>query len=257
MIREVIYSIFKKIMTISYRYRCSVCHSKIKKYIPLPLSFKENSEKHGYKYFGQNEHLNVNSYSCPNCKSSDRDRLYAAYFSNYLKVEFDSKKEMLHVAPSWGLNNIYLKKYYKLTTVDLLMPDVDYNLNIEDLKIFNDNTFDFIICSHVIEHVNYPQLALKELFRILKSKGEAILMVPINPYIKETIENPEHITKEDRLKHYGQEDHLRLYSKNGFMNEINNAGFQLKMIDKSDLGVNQFRRLGLKSSSVLYIGVKP
>ncbi len=240
----------------SNKYKCSVCNNFINRYKPLPANYKIDSEKAGYKYFGQNEHLNVDQYSCPSCLANDRDRLYAAYFSNILKVNKGSKNSLLHVAPSKSLNDNFLIDFFQVTTVDLMMPNVDINLDIENMSDFEDNKFDFIICSHVLEHVKNPDKALKELYRILRPNGKAILMVPVNPNIIDTLEDPLHVTKEQRLQNYGQEDHLRLFAKNDFMNRIKGAGFKLITKDISDFGKKRFKSLGLRDSSVLYIGEK-
>lgn len=43
---------------------------------------------------------------------------------------------------------------------------------------FKDNTFDVIICSHVLEHVEEDHLAIKEIWRILRKNGALILLTP-------------------------------------------------------------------------------
>ncbi len=248
--------IINKIVSYTYKYKCSVCGFRIKRYIPLPSIYKENSQKYGFQYFGQNEHLNIEKYSCPNCGCTDRDRLYASYFSHFLNISKNSSQKLLHVAPAWSLNNLFLMKYFKVITTDLMMPGVDFILDVEKMDSFQDKSFDFIICSHVLEHVNNPDAALKELYRVLKPNGKAILMAPINLNIKTTIEDSNHKTKEERIKYYGQDDHLRLFAKNDFIERIENAGFSLNMIDKSAFGKKEFKILGLRNSSVLYIGKK-
>jgi len=47
----------------------------------------------------------------------------------------------------------------------------------EDI-LFTDNMFDFIICSHVIEHVFYPQKIVEEIQRTLKKDKKGIIMCP-------------------------------------------------------------------------------
>jgi hypothetical protein len=237
-------------------YYCPICERKIKRFVPLPNSFKENALKYEYKYFGQNEHLNIEQYSCPNCNSSDRDRLYATYIKMFVPTSPTMKKSLLHVAPSWKLNDLFLKKYFEITTTDLMMEGVDYLMNVENMYHFNDNSFDCFICSHVLEHVNYPDQALKELYRILKPGGFGIIMAPIIPGLDQTLENPEHLTKAERMKHYGQEDHLRLFSRQDFIKRIELANFKLRQFGISDFGENSFKKLCLKKSSILYIGVK-
>jgi SAM-dependent methyltransferase len=42
----------------------------------------------------------------------------------------------------------------------------------------SDNSFDFIICTQVLEHVPYPSAVLKELYRVLKPMGKLFVTVP-------------------------------------------------------------------------------
>ncbi|WP_353777939.1 methyltransferase domain-containing protein [Winogradskyella sp. 3972H.M.0a.05] len=232
---------------------CPVCDNKLKYFLPLPDEYRDNAERNGYPYFGQNEHLNVKEYSCPNCRASDRDRLYAAYLKNFY-TPTEKNTRLLHIAPSWPLEKHYLSKSFTTTTTDLEMPDVDIHANIEDMNCFEDNEFGFFICSHVLEHVNSPDKALSELKRILKVGGEGIIMVPIIPTLEHTVEDPSHKTDEERLKHYGQADHLRLFAKSDFTTRITNAGFDLNQLDASNtFGLELFEKLGIRESSVLYL----
>ena len=43
---------------------------------------------------------------------------------------------------------------------------------------FKDKEFDFVIASHVIEHVENPDHALLEFKRIIKNKGKIFLFIP-------------------------------------------------------------------------------
>lgn len=59
------------------------------------------------------------------------------------------------------------------------------NSNIKDLSIissgktgYNDDFFDKIISSHVIEHINNLQESIKEIERILKPNGICVLIYP-------------------------------------------------------------------------------
>lgn len=236
-------------------YYCSVCKNNLNTFLPLPDFYKINADTHGYQYYGKNEHINVETYSCPMCGSADRDRLYASFFNKFV-MPTNSKKSVLHVAPAWSLNDLYLKKHFNVTTTDLMMEGVDYKLDIEDMGAFKDDSFDYFICSHVLEHVANPEKALQELYRILKPKGWGIIMAPIMPSLLETLEDENHTSEADRIKHYGQADHLRLFSKKDFTSRIENTGFKLKQYGIDDFGEEIFRKLGLKSTSILYIGRK-
>ena len=236
-------------------FHCSVCNSNLRSYVPLPDIYRQNAEKYGFQYFGQNEHLNIKQYSCPFCGSSDRDRFYAAFFKRF-ELTAETDKRLLHIAPAWKLNNLFLNNHFKVVTTDLMMPDVDYQLNIENMDAFTDNSFDYFICSHVLEHVDNPDVALAELYRILKPGGKGIIMAPVNPNIQTTIEDSTKISKAERIKYFGQEDHLRLFATGDFIERIIKARFNLQMLGKDDFGSESFHKLGLRDSSILYIGNK-
>jgi len=245
----------KKIKFYGNKHYCPVCKTSLRTFLPMDKSILIDLKKVGYKYAGLNEHLNPEKYNCPICNTTDRDRLYAYYINNcYAKTNEDN--QVLDIAPT-RLNYLLRNKAnFEVITVDLEKEGVDYNINIEEMDCFENQKFDFIVCSHILEHVNYPDKALKEMYRVLKDGGEAILMVPINNVLEETLEDPSHKSPEERLKNYGQEDHVRLFAKKDFFNRIEQAGFKLKKFDIDFFGKDVFDKLGLKDTSVLYVGVK-
>jgi len=131
----------------------------------------------------------------------------------------------------------------------------DTKIDITDIK-FENNFFDFIICNHVLEHVKDDKKAIRELFRVLKTNGEAILQVPISKYSKETLEDSSIITLEEREKIFGQKDHVRIYGKD-YQKRLENAGFVVNLYDiKKDLNIRNTEKYGLNKEEILYIGKK-
>ena len=49
--------------------------------------------------------------------------------------------------------------------------------DIHDLP-FAEGSFDFVYCSHVLEHSIAPMIALKEIHRVLKSGGDGLFWMP-------------------------------------------------------------------------------
>jgi ubiquinone/menaquinone biosynthesis C-methylase UbiE len=78
---------------------------------------------------------------------------------------------------------------------------------------FEDNFFDFIICNHVLEHIPDDGLAMRELRRVLKAEGWAILQVPIDYQLATTYEDISINTPEVRSKAFGRYDHVRWYGR--------------------------------------------
>ena len=65
--------------------------------------------------------------------------------------------------------------------------DADYDIDILDIRQ-PDDSWDFIICHRIIEHVPDDHRAMRELFRVLKPGGRLIMSVPIGFDQSKTIE---------------------------------------------------------------------
>jgi SAM-dependent methyltransferase len=57
---------------------------------------------------------------------------------------------------------------------------------------FKEESFDGVVCSHVLEHVPDDSILIKELHRVLRPGGIAVILVPIN---EENIDVPTHVRK--------------------------------------------------------------
>lgn len=230
---------------------CPLCKNTTQDYSPLPNYYKENAEKNGFSYFGQCEMTAHNSYSCPQCWASDRERLYGYWLTKKLNNSKDFS--MIHFAPEKALSEWLQNNFsFNYATADLMMENVDYKIDMMNMPFKNDS-YDSFICSHILEHVEDDILAVSELYRILKPGGWGILMAPICTEIEYTLEDKNHKTEEERWKYYGQNDHLRLYSHKGYLDVISSAGFDVQQLDIDYFGEKVFNQLGLKKTSILYI----
>ena len=92
---------------------------------------------------------------------------------------------------------------------------------------FGDSSFDAIICSHVLEHVEDDRRAMRELFRVLRPGGWCLIFVPLAPERPTTFEDTTVVTQEQRLKAYGQVDHVRVYAMD-IADRLSAAGFVVR-----------------------------
>lgn len=114
---------------------------------------------------------------CPQCKGLVRHRLQYLVLKE-LFTNVDSSKRMLHVAPE-PFFIPFFKERLRHETTDLFKGDVDHpNVDLTDLP-FEDESFDFVYASHVLEHVVEDLTAILEVKRVLKPGGVAVLPVPI------------------------------------------------------------------------------
>ncbi len=177
--------------------------------------------------------LRANS-TCPNCKSIERHRLLLLFLKNKTNL-FDSsqRKKLLHIAPEKANEKIFRStKHIDYTAGDKFTEGYNaayakgtLNMDITNIDL-PDNSFDVIICSHVLEHVPDDRLAMRELFRVLRPNGFAILQVPLDSNRAETYEDWSITTPEARLKAFGQYDHVRWYGRD-YADRLREAGFEV------------------------------
>lgn len=193
-------------------YVCPLCNFKARNFMSAGLYVKRADSK------------------CPSCQSLERHRHLWLFLGEYLN---DNKvKTILHFAPENCLQNLLKKrtglKYY--TSDYDPNGKSDFHFDIQNINS-NDNAFDLIICSHVLEHIPDDRKAIKEIYRILSPGGIALLQVPIWPSeLHPTYENPLITDPRDRIINFGQFDHLRIYGLD-FKDRILEAGFNLEMLD--------------------------
>jgi len=154
--------------------------------------------------------LNHNS-NCPICDSRSRHRglstlLVRALENKELTLLFFAPEKILLSTLNADLANI------KVETTDYYSTDVDFpNEDIQNLT-FNDESFDYLLCNHVIEHVPNDDLAFSEVSRILKKDGKAIITIPGNYNLQYT-EEFEKTDSNGHFRHYGIEvvDKMKSY----------------------------------------------
>jgi SAM-dependent methyltransferase len=163
---------------------------------------------------------------CPGSLSLERHRLLWLYLNQ--KTDFFVKKQrMLHIAPEQCFIDLFRKQAnLDYTTADLFSPLADIKMDIHEIP-FDENVFDVVFCNHVMEHVEDDHQCMKEVYRILKPGGFAIMQVPSNYDRDVTYEDKSITDPKEREKHFGQDDHLREYGRDYGM-ILQKAGFKVK-----------------------------
>lgn len=237
--------------------QCMICGNNVFDYLPLPDHYMKNFKEHGFPHTqkGAFESINTDRFFCPACYSMDRERLYAWYLKNY--VLLDSTQRILDFAPSKSLSEWIRGNYSaQYVTADLFMDGVDVKTDIEDMQVFENDSFDFVICSHVLEHVPNDQKAMNEICRVLKNGASAIIMAPVLRGFDGIEEDPECDSVPERWRRFGQDDHIRMYSQKVLVERLQKAGFKVKKTLSSDIGESEISKYGLPDNIVLYVATK-
>lgn len=232
-------------------HKCIFCGNKVN-YVSIEGDLGRKLKEHRFPYkLSDFETLSYRNYKCPKCGSSDRDRLYRLYIDKYER--FTKKSQVLDFAPSRLIDEYLKSKKIQYRSADLLIDNVDDKVDITNMTIYEDNKFDFFICSHILEHVDDDSMALSELFRVLKPGGRGILMTPIIDKNGVQDEDPKIKSINERWRRFAQDDHVRLYQKDVFLKRVETAGFKVSQYDYKSLGLWSIIKNGITLKSKLYI----
>ncbi len=161
--------------------------------------------------------------------------------------------KVLHIAPEQtfykrfkALKNI---NYY---TADLESPLAEYHFDIHKIP-FDENTFDVIMCNHVLEHVKDEFQVVREFKRVLKKTGWAILQVPINSGFETTYEDWNITDPKEREIHFGQYDHVRWHGKD-YGDRLRESGLKVDELDfVNEFSAEEIERYRLSKNEILYV----
>lgn len=188
---------------------------------------------------------------CPGCGSLERHRLVWLFFA--LRTDlFTRPVRMLHFAPEQALE----VRLGALPNVDYLTADLDPTQAMVQMDITAidrpDDSFDVLFASHVLEHVPDDVGAMRELLRVLRPDGWAILEVPMHG--TNTVEDPSITDADERTRRFGQHDHVRMYGRDGeYERRLRRAGFHVEVIPLADqLGPAATRRFRLDTAEQIY-----
>ena len=186
----------------------------------------------------------------PGTLSLERHRQMWLYLQN--ETDFFIKNyKVLHIAPEQE----FLRKFKKMknldyTSADLFSPIVDVKADILDLP-FADESFDVVICNHVLEHIEDDRKAMSELYRVMKKGGWGILQVPMKNSLEKTYEDFTITDPKERQKHFGQYDHVRWYGMDYF-DRLKSVGFDAEANFYSQkFSEEDIKRFGLNKNEIL------
>ena len=198
---------------------------------------------------------------CPNCGSLERHRLHWHFMVNRTNL-LNSKKvlRILHVAPE----AVFYNKFNDNPLFDYVpcakfgdgytdeYPAKTINVDITDIR-FQENSFDVIYCSHVLEHVPNDLQAMKEFHRVLKPGGWAMLQVPLDKNRIKTYEDFSITDPKEREQAFGQYDHVRVYGMD-YIERLKLAGFQVNQINyTSEFNGNEIFSNGFQKDEDIFI----
>lgn len=160
---------------------------------------------------------------------------------------------LLHFAPEWTLRRrLAQTPGLRYVTADLTQPDVDVHLDITAMEL-GDDSFDAVICSHVLEHIPDDAAAMRELRRITAPGGWCLVMVPLDLSRARTYEDPSITEPAERHQAFWRSDHVRLYAPD-VAERLAQAGFSVETIaPRLEFGDDLCRQCGIGEAEYLWL----
>ena len=192
----------------------------------------------------------------PSTLSLERHRLLWLFLQQETDF-FKRPLRLLHFAPEQAFYSRFRKmKNLEYTTTDLNSPLADVKADICHLP-FEDNSFDVILCNHVLEHIPDDRKALSELYRVMKPGGWGVFQVPQKIDLEQTFEDPAITDPDERRRIFGQYDHVRVYGRDYF-DILRQAGFRVTAVDfTKEMDAAQIEKYRLARGELIPLVEKP
>lgn len=225
--------------------RCVICDSRVHRFLPYRDGTRSVPPSLAALHIIGSD---VENFECPVCNCHDRERHLLLYLRASTLLASMPGSRILHFAPEQHLQRSIRAagpREYVLADLFPSKPAV-VRMDLEEIP-FLASHFDFVLANHVLEHVADDAQALREIFRVLKPGGRAILQTPYADGLARTFEDPAIDSEETRLLAYGQEDHCRLYGRD-FSMRVEASGLRsaiaahealLPDVDPIEAGVNR------------------
>ncbi len=193
---------------------CPLCGRRYRKFMP-------------YGYVSPRENA-----LCPHCLSLERHRLMWLYLTRRTDIT-ERLPRTLHIAPEVcvmrHLKPLFVAEPQNYVTADLESPLAQLHFDVQQIPLA-DESFDMIICNHLLEHVEDDRKAMRELHRILRRGGMALLLSPVELTRERTFEDDTITDPAERTRIFGQYDHRRIYG-NDYVERLRESGFEADDID--------------------------
>jgi len=214
---------------------CPCCGSRFHEFAPFSVWKRKNSW-------------------CPKCQSLERDRLLWMYLENKTNI-YRQPVRFLHIAPERVFFNHFKKQsninYFPADKFPNAYPPGTRYIDVLNIEM-PDNIFDVVICNHVFQYIQDDKKAMKELFRVLKPGGWAILQVPINRKLSTTYEDFGITDPKEREKAFGLAEHVRFYGLD-YADRLRETGFQVIVDNYTDsFSEDEIFRYGFWAGDSIY-----
>lgn len=228
----------RALLFVGSKYVCPCCGWKLRAFTAGGVSLKQRELSY-----------------CPRCNSKARHRRIWLFLEERTNL-FSAQLRLLEVGPKFS----FARRFLKMTNLNYVAgnlqkhPNTNLRLDVTSLPLFSDS-FDALICVHVLEEVINDQLAMDEMYRVLKPGGWAVISVPTNMDAR-TYEDWSIVQPDERQRAFGEPAHVRVYGYD-LKDRLRSSGFEVKVDLSSDMPIEKRSKYGLRNDENIFYCRKP
>lgn len=230
--------VLRGILFVGSRYTCPCCGWSVRAFTAGGASFRQRELSY-----------------CPRCNSKARHRRIWLFLEEHTNI-FVDPLHLFEVAPKFSFAR-RLRNMSNLSYVTGGLRKDQENMMCMDLTAMpiSSNSFDALICIHVLEEIVEDSFAMDEIFRVLKSGGWAVISVPTN-MSEVTYEDSAIIAPQDRKRAFGESAHVRVYGYD-LVDRLQSSGFTVMPDLAEDVPPSKRVRYGLRADENIFFCRKP
>ena len=229
---------FRALLFLGSKYTCPCCGWRIRGFTAGGGSLKQREL--GY---------------CPRCNSKSRHRRIWLFLQAHTNLSTE-RLRLLEVGPKFS----FARRFSRMANLEYVAgdlqkhPNTNLRMDVTSLPLYSDS-FDALICVHVLEEVVNDRLAMDEIYRVLKPGGWALISVPTDMETK-TYEDWSIVLPDDRQRAFGEPAHVRAYGYD-LEDRLRSSGFDVEVNLSYDLPVEIRSKYGLRNDENIFFCKKP
>jgi len=192
---------------------------------------------------------------CPRCGAKARHRRLWLFLRQHTNL-FSEPLRCLEVSPRYA----FWRRLSGMDNLDYVAADLRDGRHVRlrmDLTAapIRSESFDAAICVHVLEEIADDRAAMRELFRVLRPGGWALVSVPTR-MDRDTYEDASIVDPKDRKRAFGERAHVRVYGRD-LGARLASVGFDVRVDLATDVEPAIRDRFGLKDDENVFLCGKP